>query len=40
MDMLPHFLQGSRQALLMAVLAVGLTVYGLNRCVRFVRSRA
>ncbi len=39
MDLLPHFFNGSRQALFFAVLAAGLVVYGLNRCVRLVRSR-
>lgn len=39
MDLLPHFFNGSRQALFFAMLAVGLAAYGVNRCVRLVRSR-
>ncbi len=40
MDLLPHFLQGSRQAMLMAMLALGLAAYGIGRCVRLLRSHA
>jgi hypothetical protein len=40
MEFVPQFFQNGRNAVFLTMMAVGLGMYGLKRCVRLVRSRA